>query len=196
MAHQDAHLVQTCYSGTVNDKLNQAGKLHANLGGRAASVPGLTEALGQLREHACALDEQMRAMEMGQRCGQCAATPGGGCCSAFMAGNADAVQLLINLLMGIDVIHREQSGENCGFLGPQGCLFLVKPIFCLNYNCSHILTGSEPGQLAALYQRAAAVLRQQTEVEGLLLEELRKQWRSEASLDAPPRINRDNLNAS
>lgn len=188
MAHQDAHLVQTCYSGTVNDKLNQAGRLHANLGGRAASVPGLTEALGQLREHACALDEQMRVMEMGQRCGQCAATPGGGCCSAFMAGNADAVQLLINLLMGVDVTYQEQSGENCGFLGPQGCLFLVKPIFCLNYNCSHILTGSEPGHLAALYQRAAAVLRQQTEVESLLLEELRKRLK--------PNTTVGNLNAS
>lgn len=175
MARQDAHFVQTCYSGTVNDKLNQARMLYARLDGRAADVPGLTEALAQLRENARALDEQMRVMEMGQRCGQCAAAPGGGCCSAFMAGNADAVQLLINLLMGVDVIHREQSGEDCGFLGPQGCLFLIKPIFCLNYNCSHILVGSSPEHLAALYQRAAAVLSRQTEVEGLLLDDLRNQ---------------------
>ena len=123
MARQDSHFIRTCYSGSVNDKLTQARILYANLDGRAADVPGLTEALAQLREHARALDEQMRVMEMGQRCGQCAAAPGGGCCSAFMAGNADAVQLLINLLMGVDVIHQEQSGEDCGFLGPQGCLF-------------------------------------------------------------------------
>jgi len=176
MARQDAQVVETCYSGTVNDKLNQARMLHANLDGRTAEVSGLTEALAQLGEHARALDEQMRIMEMGQRCGQCAAAPGGGCCSAFMAGNADAVQLLINLLMGVDVIHREQSGEDCGFLGPQGCRFLVKPLFCLNYNCSHILVGSDPEHLAALYQRAAAVLSRQTEVEGMLLEHLRRQW--------------------
>jgi len=175
MARQDSHFIRTCYSGSVNDKLTQARILYANLDGRAADVPGLTEALAQLREHARALDEQMRVMEMGQRCGQCAAAPGGGCCSAFMAGNADAVQLLINLLMGVDVIHREQSGEDCGFLGPQGCLFLVKPIFCLNYNCSHILVGSAPEHLAALYQRAAAVLSRQTEVEQLLLDDLRNQ---------------------
>lgn len=176
MARQDAHFVQTCYSGTVNDKLNQARMLYERLDGRAAEAPGLTETLAQLREHARDLDEQMRVMEMGRRCGQCAAALGGGCCSAFMAGNADAVQLLINLLMGVDVIHREQSGEDCGFLGPQGCLFLVKPIFCLNYNCSHILVGSAPEHLAALYRRSAAVLSRQTEAEGLLLEYLRRQW--------------------
>ena len=115
----------------------------------------------------------MRTMDLGQLCGRCAARPGGGCCSAYMADNTDSIQMLINLLLGVRIAQQQDSGENCCFLGAQGCLFLIKPIFCLNYNCSHILESAKPGSLENLYQRAAAVLSQQTKIEELLLEKLR-----------------------
>ena len=112
-------------------------------------------------------------MDLGRLCGGCAARPGGGCCSAYMADNTDSLQMLINLLLGVKVAQQQESGENCCFLGVQGCLFLVKPIFCLNYNCTHILDSAEPANLEVLYHRAAAVLSQQTKIEGLLIEALR-----------------------
>lgn len=175
MATQDAQFMQTFYSGSPAEKLAAARTLFAGLANRLTASELFTEELELLRRHAQTLNRHMRAMDLGQLCGGCAARPGGGCCGAYMAGNTDAIQMLINLLLGVSVAQQPDCGENCCFLGSQGCLFLVKPIFCLNYNCSHILDSAEPESLDMLYQRVAAVLNQQTRIEFLLLEELRKQ---------------------
>jgi hypothetical protein len=173
MATQDAHFMQTYYSGTPAEKLTQAHALFAELADRLTASLAFQGELVQLRRHSQALNEHMGIMDLGQLCGGCAARPGGGCCSAYMANNTDSLQMLINLLLGVKVAQQQESGENCRFLGAQGCLFPVKPIFCLNYNCTHILDSAEPKNLEVLYQLAAAVLSQQTKIEELLLEALR-----------------------
>lgn len=174
MANVDTHILSTIYSGEPTEKLTQARRLFAELTDRVTDSQSLAEELKQLSRQREKLDAQMASMAMGPQCSACAARPGGGCCSALMADNTDAIQILINLLLGVIVEQQPDSGDHCCFLGPQGCLFAVKPIFCLNYNCSHILDTAEGGQLDALYRRVAAVLRQQTRVESLLLEFLRE----------------------
>jgi hypothetical protein len=173
MATEDARFMETLYSGHPADKLAMARALMTKLAQRVSASPAFTEELTSLRRHSAALDDHMLTMALGRLCSQCADRPNGGCCSALMADNTDAVQILINLLLGVDIAPQPASNENCCFLGPQGCLFPIKPIFCLNYNCSHILADAEPEHLATLYQRAAAVLSQQTRIEFLLLEALR-----------------------
>ena len=91
-----------------------------------------------------------------------------------MADNADAILLLINLLFGLEVRDHEDCGESCRFLGEQGCPFPVKPIFCLNYNCTHIINYLDAASLDRLQRQAAIVLGRQTQVESLLLEALRR----------------------
>jgi len=173
MTNPDARFVQTFYSGDPAEKLAAARNLFAGLASRLMAAPAFVDALEQLRHSGQALNSHMQAMDLGRLCTRCAASPGGGCCSAFMADNTDALQILINLLLGVTVEQQPDNGESCCFLGPQGCLFPVKPIFCLNYNCTHILASAEPESLQTLYQRAAAVLSRQTGIEALLLEELR-----------------------
>ena len=173
MATQDAHFMQTYYSGTPAEKLTQAHALFAELADRLTASHGFQGELDQLRQHSLALNQHMRTMDLGRLCSGCAARPGGGCCSAYMADNTDSLQMLINLLLGISIVQQQDSGGNCCFLGVQGCLFLVKPIFCLNYNCTHILDSTAPVKLEILYHRAAAVLSQQTKIEGVLIEALR-----------------------
>ncbi|ADW17078.1 hypothetical protein Despr_0904 [Desulfobulbus propionicus DSM 2032] len=169
----NTRLLQTCYDGTPMDKLARARALLAGLPAMEHD-PCLQAELQQLRRHAELLDEQMRAMHLGPLCSGCAAQPGGGCCSAFMAGNSDALQLLINLLLDVPLAFDAYSGDSCGFLGPRGCRFLIKPIFCLNYNCSHILNSADPADLTLLYQRSGAVLSCQTRIETSLIERLRR----------------------
>lgn len=173
MAKYDNHLLHLLYSGEPAEKLATARRLHAEHHDRLAQIPGLAQALTEVHRQAQALGDHMQAMGLGQLCSRCAATPGGGCCSATMAGNTDVIQILTNLLLGASVEFRADSGEDCGFLGPQGCLFPLKPIFCLNYNCTHILKGAEPDALTLLYQRANAVLSRQTDIETMLLAALR-----------------------
>jgi hypothetical protein len=179
MATQDAHFVQTYYSGIPAERLIEARALFAALADRLTASLTFQGELDQLRWHSQVLNEQMRTMDLGQLCCRCAARPGGGCCSAYMADNTDSIQMLINLLLGVNVTQQQDSGGNCCFLGALGCLFLIKPIFCLNYNCSHILDSGEPVHLKTLYQRAAAVLSQQTKIEGILIEILRNRDNAE-----------------
>ena len=172
MTTRSAFLMQTYYSGSVAAKLTVARGLYGDRAADLIASPVINEALERLRHCALALDGQMRAMDLGRLCSRCAARSGGGCCSAFMAGNTDSILLLINLLLGVTVQSRNNDEENCCYLGEQGCLFLVKPIFCLNYNCKHILDRTDTENLEALYRFVAGVLSQQTRVESLLLEAL------------------------
>ena len=164
---------QLWYNGTPAEKLAQARLLQQDLGEQLLADAAFKAELEQLRHRCQALTNQMQAMAMGALCTACATRADGGCCSAYMADNTDSLQILINLLLGQAVQLREPADSECCFLGPTGCPFLAKPIFCLNYNCHHIHTGNEPAVLAQLEQRAAAVLNQQTAIESLLLERLR-----------------------
>ena len=189
MTTQSAFDLETYYSGTVADKLAVARKLYTRHAVNLAASPLLREELELLRHHALALAGHMQSMELGRLCTHCATQDNGGCCSAYMADNTDALLLLINLLLGIQVRCRDNEDESCCFLGEQGCLFLVKPIFCLNYNCKNILDSAEVASLENLYRLAATVLSQQTKVESLLLDTLSAYRRSDKQVKLPDRYN-------
>jgi hypothetical protein len=177
MTTPSAFFVSTYYSGTVAEKLTQARELYERQASRLTASSLVQSELGLLHHHARVLDSHMQSMDLGRLCSCCAARPDGGCCSAFMADNTDSLLILINLLLGVTVKQRPQVDENCCFLGAHGCFFLVKPIFCLNYNCKHILENSAADHINDLYRLAAAVLSQQTQVENLLLDVLRHHGR-------------------
>jgi hypothetical protein len=186
MAQQDAQYLQTFYSGDPAMKLATARTLFAECAAVLPLMPHFIEQLAQLRQDVEVLDAHMQAMQLGQLCTGCAARPGGGCCSAYMAGNSDVLQIALNLFLGSIVEYQPDEEDRCGFLGQHGCCFLVKPIFCLNYNCSHILASAKPEELHRLYQRVAAVLSQQTEMEGLLLDLIRKQSQRDGGFSCTP----------
>ncbi len=159
----------TYYSGSVREKLCTARRLYQQHGPRLLRNQDVARSLQVLRHKEAALDQQMQAMHMGDRCRACAARIGGGCCSSYMAGNTDAVVLLINLLLGV-AIEPIDNGDECCYLGPGGCMFTIKPIFCLNYNCSHIHQAATKEEMEALDMRAGALLSEQVELEKLLLQ--------------------------
>jgi hypothetical protein len=182
MMPHPALILQASAHGTPADKLARGRALFAGLRTVLATNTTMATRLEELRWHSQALEAHMQAMALGDLCSRCAARPGGGCCSAYMAGNCDSLLILLNLLLGSEIDLQPDSGENCCFLGPRGCLFVVKPIFCLNYNCSHILNNAEPAQLATLYQCSGAVLSRQTALEEQLVEVIRRHWDQAAPL--------------
>jgi len=158
------------YSGTVEEKLTAARKLFTIYGSCLLQQQDIGDDLAGLRQHEAVLDAQMGAMQMGKRCSACAKEPGGGCCSSYMAGNTDAILLLINLLMGIEVSIQHTNEIDCCFLGSHGCILPIKPIFCLNYNCTHIQDAATLEEMRHLDKHAGTLLSLQTKTEGLLLE--------------------------
>ncbi len=169
MTTQAARDLATYYSGSVEDKLSLARQLYRGKGARFLQNREITDTLESLRQKAADLDTQMEAMGMGARCSACGGRVGGGCCSSYMADNTDALVLLINLLLGI-AINPVDNGEECCYLGPRGCIFLIKPIFCLNYNCSHIQQAATKEELRILAMRSGALLSEQIGLEKLLLQ--------------------------
>jgi hypothetical protein len=158
------------YSGTAMEKLVLAQSLHQLWRPQLIVHAPMQEALHALHLAAATLTLHMRSMGMNQLCSHCATRPGGGCCSALMADNTDALQILINLLLGIVVEQQPHEEDACCFLGEQGCLFLAKPHFCLNYNCSHIRTKARNTEMETLYRHTGIVLGRQARVETLLIE--------------------------
>ncbi len=163
-----ATILQRYFQGSVDHKLATAHMLYQEHGAVLLGDDHIREQLLLLETAAKRLKDQMVAMEMPRRCTRCAARSDG-CCSALMADNSDALLLLINMLTGIN-ISRHHHPDQCCFLGKQGCTLAVKPIFCLNYNCSHILTGSRPAALRQLERSSATLLCRQTTLEAALLQ--------------------------
>jgi hypothetical protein len=172
MTTQTSFFVDTYYSGTVAEKLARSRSLYQDHASRLLGSPLIREELERLRQLALALGRHMQFMNLGERCSQCASRADGGCCSAYMADNTDSIQMLINMLVDVDVREQNSGEENCRYLGERGCIFLAKPIFCLNYNCSHILNDAQTDALNILYQLVAEVLSQQTRLEFLVLDTL------------------------
>ena len=160
------------YFSAVPHKLACARQLYEQTGRELLALPNMRQRLHDLTLLSRALQLQMGSMSMFSLCGACAEKPGGGCCSAYMANETDALLLLLNMLLGVEVTSQRDDAVECCFLGQEGCILTVKPIFCLNYNCSHILTGNETLVLKNLEKAASAVLLAQTAVEKMLLERI------------------------
>jgi hypothetical protein len=157
------------FSGSIAEKLERAQQMFVLLQQEKVQAEELCSLLFSLRAAAAELDEHMGAMAMGTLCSTCAAKPKGGCCSAYMADNVDVAQLLINMLLGVRVVRDNPEGDECCFLGAAGCIFLIKPIFCLNYNCKQIVTTSSQGDLHRLDILSGRVLQSHLALEEYLL---------------------------
>jgi hypothetical protein len=165
--------INELYFSHVEQKLSCAHQLHTHFGHKLLALPAVKEKLLQLEILSHALQQQMASMSMFSLCRACGEKAGGGCCSAYMANETDAVLLLINMLLGVTVASQRDDASECCYLGLQGCTLRVKPIFCLNYNCRHILTGNEAAVLQNLENAASAVLRAQTALEQIILGQIR-----------------------
>lgn len=153
------------YQGSVEEKLQVAGLLYEWLNSCPRERKDFAKEVVVLKLASEDLALHMTALNLSALCGGCAEKPGGGCCSLFMAGETDAIQLLLNMVAGIDVKRVRENGLECCFLGSRGCIFEFKPMFCLNYNCHAIKQISSRENYEKLIQLSAALLSRQYMVE-------------------------------
>ncbi len=163
-------IISSCYCGDGKEKLEKAESLAEEYGYHLSQQKNVQDQLGKVKTAVEALDEHMTVMEMGRICSQCAAMPDGGCCSAYMGNeNNDALQLLMNILAGVEVKLVRDDEVECCFLGERGCVLLFKPIFCLNYLCGRIQEGSDKQELKQLEQKTGALLTAQSTLEQIII---------------------------
>lgn len=170
----DKELLQHCFYGSVDEKQQCAEDIYRQYNSSLLSDKELLVDFDVLKNDAQLLNAHMEAMGMGELCVRCAQNVGGGCCSLYMAGETDAIQLLMNLLAGGDVEQLRNDGVECCFLGENGCLFLIKPMFCLNYNCTNIHDAASADDINTLEKLTRQLLSKQSEIETKLLDRLQK----------------------
>ena len=162
------------YFVDVAEKRQNAQTLFAIMGEELAGTPAITTHLDKLNHLSKNLRDSMESLVMFSLCTACGQQPGGGCCSAFMAGETDAMQLLMNMLLGIEVASQRQDDFECCYLGKGGCLFTLKPFFCLNYNCQQITQGNTSSTLAPYLRATGLLLQEQNRLEQFILDLLRR----------------------
>ena len=160
------------FFGTVATKITLAHDLHNQHRETLLADASISSQLLRLTDLSRALSKEMSALDMGACCSQCASRANGGCCSSYMANETDAILLLINLLQGQEVARQREEDSECLFLNSEsGCTLSPKPMFCLNYNCRHILA-QDPTLLASLASATGDILRGQTDLEASILARL------------------------
>ena len=160
------------YFGSVATKIALAHSLYEQHGKTLLADAVIINQLAGLTALSMALANQMAALRMGECCSRCGSRGNGGCCSAFMANETDGILLLINLLQGHEVSRQRQDDVECMFLNSEtGCTLSPKPMFCLNYNCRHILS-QNPALLASLVTATGDILRGQTMLEESILQRI------------------------
>lgn len=166
---QKHDLLTKVYGGTLLSRLDFGKAIHAGLGPRIMEDRVFAESFEGLLADAALLTRQMGIMAMGARCTACSVENRGGCCSRAIAEETDAIQMAMNMLAGIKVDILCDNGKECCFLGERGCIFLFKPMFCLNYNCDKIVGSAAADDLQMLERLTGRLLRGQYEVETMLL---------------------------
>lgn len=167
-------LRQKLFFGTVDEKLEYAEELYQRFGKILLEDQPLCSELKLLDEYSQQVNSQMVAMRMGEQCSHCASLEGGGCCSNYMAGETDVLQILMNLLLGIETRKNSESQTECCYLQKNGCLFGIKPMFCLNYICTNIKQTATDEEMHTLQELTSKLLGKQYEVEKMLLNLVRK----------------------
>ena len=153
------------YNGSLESKLETGKAIVEVLRDELEQDSFFQKEFSELKKRAAALDSHMGTMNLGELCSSCASNPDGGCCSRYMSGETDAIQIALNLLAGIDVRFVQSDEAECIYLGEKGCIFAFKPMFCLNYNCSHIHRWSSKSDVEQMEHLAGLLLQKQYELE-------------------------------
>lgn len=168
MSHKKL-LPEHIFYGSVKSRLEVGHTLFRDYGSQLMHDSVFQHEFRTLQEYASAVNSQMTGMDLGPLCTHCSSRPNGGCCSLTIAAETDAIQICLNLLTGVDVRYVRDDGNECVFLGKTGCIFIFKPIFCLNYNCRHIRESVTAADLGKLEQLTGRLLTKQYEIEQHIL---------------------------
>ncbi|WP_163339752.1 hypothetical protein [Desulfopila sp. IMCC35008] len=163
-------LFKDIFEGPVHSRLVYSRVIVQKIGPRLHENGQFHQMFRNLQHVAGDLNNHMGGMGLGSLCSHCASQPTGGCCSLFMSGETDAVQMALNSLAGVDVHLVCDKGQECVFLSDTGCIFLFKPMFCLNYNCKHIHEKKQAKDVQQMEQLTGRLLSLQYELEKYVLE--------------------------
>jgi hypothetical protein len=100
----------------------------------------------------------MRDREVVAACSACAGERPGSCCFQGVEEWYDAVMLLVNLLLGVELDGPPELPDHCRFVGENGCRLSARHAFCVNYLCPSLQSALGPASVKAFARVAGEEL--------------------------------------
>lgn len=100
--------------------------------------PYLNEQLKLLRDSIEQSRNTMRESGMSAECFKCSVNDEATCCGNEYSLYCNAILLLINRLLGVEIKQQTYSKTLCAYITPTGCSLLARPVICLNFLCNRL----------------------------------------------------------
>ncbi len=91
-----------------------------------------------LKSAICESKKISRKLGIDEICKKCDLEDGGSCCGKGIENYYDVPLLLANIALGTQLPERRFDKLSCYFLGPKGCVLLVRHTICVNFLCKRI----------------------------------------------------------
>jgi hypothetical protein len=124
--------------GKMRETIEAAREQYRCWVGRILEDPRLIAMLADLDQAIGRSREAMLEAGVFGACRICDEEEGGSCCGAGIESRYGPDLLLVNLLLGEDLVDDRAMSNSCFFLGNCGCTLKVRHTLCVNYLCSRI----------------------------------------------------------
>lgn len=162
-------LLDSLYLADLGARIEIARRLYELHGRQLRDHVVGAERIGELDRLALEVESRMREAGIERICADCGREFDGACCTEHISQQVDALQLLLNLLLGGQVETFDPGPDACRFLGPDGCSVQLKPMICIDHLCPEIRQLLPADDLERVTRATADLLNAQVEAEDLLL---------------------------
>lgn len=162
-------MLDSLYIADLGTRVDLARRLFERHGRQLRDLVVGPGRLGELDRLAVEVEARMRDAGIDRRCADCGREFDGACCTTHISQQADALQLLLNLLLGGAVETFDVGPDTCRFLGPDGCSIQLKPMICIDHLCPEIRQLLPADDLDRVAHATADLLNAQIEAEDLLM---------------------------
>jgi hypothetical protein len=135
---------------TIEDKIRNARALYREYGEALKNDPKIATMLQQLDDHVKKTWRLMDEIDVVESCKNCDEQEGGSCCGRGIDDKYNALLLLMNLLLGVELPDERLRGDSCYFLTYTGCSLKARLVLCVDYLCPKIKKRLTHDQLVRL----------------------------------------------
>lgn len=135
----------------VASRIGTAQRFFADRGESIRTRPSIAALLQRFRDCSDLARAMMRRLGIAEACARCdRIEPHGSCCSIGLEEKIDAMILVVNLLIGVELPKAGTRPDSCFFLGPQGCTLFARHMLCVDYLCPDLEKSLPPARLHAM----------------------------------------------
>jgi hypothetical protein len=130
--------------------------------------------------------EAMLQLGVAGKCGECADSSPGSCCSRGVEDWYDPLLLCINLQLGCDLQESRRLPEGCLFVGRHGCTLIPRHYFCVHFLCPALKHELAPAVTDSLLAVVSGELLLGAQMEQHLYRWVESRSRADLAMPMPP----------